>query len=341
MDLKELAKKLDKKFPNEPYSIVHGGEKSNDITILKCLQCGRKIRAKNSYWFSKKKKHICSKCSYKRKDTERNEKIILDKLKGKATDIRFYMEDTKGIRHHMVDFTCTKCGRVNTKRISNFLKEKYNCSYCEGAKKGKDNDAFIFELRNKYGNKFTLLSEYENVNTSIKIKCNNCGFIRKVKPRAILESGFCPKCDTRLSKGEKVISSFLEQRGIKYETQKYFREWGIGIHYFDFFIPQYNLVIEYNGRQHYEFVQHFHKTQKEFEYRLEKDRVKKQAALDQNLNYVSINHLLFNHLDQILEKIFDSTTIPIGSKGKCLEIETIQFLDEDIVCSSLKGEERK
>ena len=57
------------------------------------------------------------------------------------------------------------------------------------------------------------------------------------------------------SKGEVAISSFLDKNGIKY-----YREWKLPNEYLfnrrkyvlaDFYLPEYNTIIEYNGQQHY------------------------------------------------------------------------------------------
>ena len=53
-------------------------------------------------------------------------------------------------------------------------------------------------------------------------------------------------------------SIYFKSKGIKFETQKTFE--GLkseGKLKCDFFLPDYNLVIEYNGRQHYETVKAF------------------------------------------------------------------------------------
>lgn len=338
MTEQNFMKKLKKKFPDENYAVIHRGEKSNDISIIKCLDCGRKIQYRNSYLFSNKKNHLCIQCHYKRKDTIENEKIIIERLKNKADNIHFFMENRKGIRHNKVVFTCKNCGRVNEKEVANFLKQKFDCSYCEGQKEGKDTDIFTREMNEKYGENFSLLSEYVNSKTDVTIKCNKCGFIRKMKPNSFLVSGYCPKCGDKESKGEKYIKKYLDSHNIEYETQKYFRDWNIGIHYFDFYIPEYNYIIEFHGRQHYGYVDFFHKNQEDYEYRISKDKIKKEEALQHGLNYISIKYTLFSYLSVILDSLFNSTTIPQGSRGKCFEIETIQDLDEDIVCSSMKIE---
>ena len=324
MDEKTFKERLELKFPGENYSIIYAGRNSSEKTSLKCLDCGRRIIVNTGELFRARRKHICAKCHYKRKDTQRNEKIIRERLKDCATDINFYMQNRNGIRHSMITFTCKHCGRINTKEVANFLRQQYNCNYCEGRKESKDTDSFLKELQEKCGNKFTLLTEYVNAKTSVKIKCNNCGFIREVKPPAILASGFCPKCEKKNSLGEKKITQYLDKNNIHFIPQMYFSNWEIGLHYFDFYIPSFNLVLEFHGKQHYEFNSFFHKDLEDFRYRQNKDLLKKESALKKGLNYASINYSLINDLDTILNYIFNSTTIPSGSKGKCLEIETIQ-----------------
>ena len=321
---KDFIDKVKEKFPDEEFKIIYAGKNSKENSVFKCLICGRRIEINTGELFRTRRKHICSKCYYKRQDTQKNEEILLERLKGKATNIEFYMKERKGIKHNMINFTCSKCGRINTKEVANFLKQKYDCGYCEGKKESKDNDFFQKELKEKYGEKFILLTEYENANTSIKVKCNNCGFIREVKPNNLLRSGYCPKCEKKDSLGEKQIIKFLEMNNIKYIPQMYFSNLDIDLHYFDFYIPEYNLVLEYHGSQHYQFNPFFHKNEEVFYYRQKKDMLKKNAAINNKLNYISIKYTLFNELNIILKYIFNSTTIPSGSRGKCLEIETIQ-----------------
>lgn len=326
MDKKNFDIKLKEKFGSERYKVLHYGLEPSENCVFQCLDCGRRIEVKMGDLFSSRRKHICSKCHYKRKDILQNEEILSKRLlnNGHST-ISFFMKKRKGVRHNMVSFVCGKCGRTNEKEVANLLRQKYDCSFCEGKKEGKDTDTFIAELRERYGESLTLVSEYLDARTNIAIRCNNCGFIRQVKPNAILASGYCPKCSKSASKGEKFIKKFLEQANIEFYPQKYFPEWEIGIHYFDFYIPKFNLVLEFHGRQHYEFVPHFHKTIENFQSRCKKDYNKKEAALSHGYNYVSISYHIKN-LENVLYLLFNSTTIPEGSRGKCLEIET----DQDI-----------
>mgnify|MGYP007070555145 CR=1 FL=1 len=56
---------------------------------------------------------------------------------------------------------------------------------------------------------------------------------------------------------------------------------------FDIFIPK-DIFIEINGRQHYEFCSHFHKNEKEFEYKKGLDRIKRKYAKENGL-YIEID----------------------------------------------------
>ena len=324
MNKEAFDARLKNKFSEEHYTVLYYGKNSYENSILRCLDCGRRIEVNTGELFRARRKHICSKCHYKREDTKINKIIISERLTTNGHDsISFFMKERKGIKHNMVSFRCGKCGHINEKEVANFLRQKYDCSFCEGLKESKDTDIFVSQLKERHGESLTLISEYENAKTDVIIRCNSCGFIRKVKPNTILTSGYCPKCGKKESKGEQQIKKFLDKAGIKFEFQKYFSEWNIGIHYFDFYIPDYNLVLEYHGRQHYEFVSYFHKTEENFYYRLSKDRIKKESALSRGLNYISISYHI-EDLEKLLSVLFNSTTIPEGSRGKCLEIETIQ-----------------
>ena len=63
----------------------------------------------------------------------------------------------------------------------------------------------------------------------------------------------CPNCNE--SKGEIKVRQILKDLNIKYTQQKTFYELkDISLLKCDLYLPQYNSIIEFNGRQHYEPV---------------------------------------------------------------------------------------
>jgi len=333
MTEKQFLEKINKKFSDEKFSIVYMGKNSSENSIIKCLSCGRKITVNTGELFRSRRKYICTKCHSLRKDTQVNHDKVLKLLNGKAYNIEFFMkkQSKNGNKGDCVRFVCLKCDYVNELWVSNILRNNQcNCQRCSGQRKDKDDIIYFQELNTLYPNKFTILTPYKNVKTDIKVKCNDCGFIRNVKPTALMNSGFCPKCGKIKRTGENFISKWLDEHHINYEVQKYFKNWDIGLHYFDFYLPELNLVIEYHGQQHYSFNPYFHRTMENFNYYLEKDKIKKETCLQHGINYISINSKNYCHLEKILLIITDSTTIPFGSRGKCLEIESFRK-EEDIV----------
>lgn len=339
----DFVKRMNEQFSGEDWEPIDIKLKSQEYSTYKCLKCNNIYRMQNCEIFRKDRKHLCKEC-YKelRYDTLRNQRIIEDILKSNREDILEYDFSMKvqnnGIPAQVLQFNCPYCNKKNVLYVANILvkNQKISCGYCEGNKIRKDNDIFKKELEENYPDKFTILIPYENIKKEVRVKCNKCGFIRDVKPTAIVRSGYCPKCDEKHSKGEKFISNWLLKNNIKYIQQKYFKEWNIGVHYFDFYLPELKLIIEYHGRQHYEYVDFFHSSIEDFLYRKEKDKIKKETCLKHNLNYISINYHNYEQLELILTILLGSTTIWKQSRGKCLEIETIQdlYMDKDIVSTS-------
>lgn len=110
----------------------------------------------------------------------------------------------------------------------------------------------------------------------------------------------CYRKGSSQSKGEIKISSFLISESIKFNREYYFK----GLYnytktqllYFDFYIHEYNLCIEYDGQQHYA-----------------KDKTKNQQANDflknayclkNRINFLRIKYTDFDKIEKLIcEKV--------------------------------------
>lgn len=73
-----------------------------------------------------------------------------------------------------------------------------------------------------------------------------------------LTRGDTCSCGCMISNGERKLIEILNALNIEYATQKSFDDCTYKkILKFDFYLPLYNMVIEYNGIQHYKPVKHF------------------------------------------------------------------------------------
>jgi hypothetical protein len=77
----------------------------------------------------------------------------------------------------------------------------------------------------------------------------------KYYPETYIKSSALTKINCNESKGEIKVRQILKDLNIKYTQQKTFDELkDISLLKCDFYLPQYNSIIEFNGRQHYEPV---------------------------------------------------------------------------------------
>lgn len=82
---------------------------------------------------------------------------------------------------------------------------------------------------------------------------------------------------------EEKIITILKKEKIKFQREKTYPDLKFGYYRFDFFLPQYNLLIEVDGAQHYKFSKLFHKKRQDFLKAQERDRRKNSYALSHNI----------------------------------------------------------
>lgn len=124
------------------------------------------------------------------------------------------------------------------------------CPFCYG--RGKTTEEVCEELR-RINDTYDYIGEYKRFEDDALCRCKICGNIWKTSMYSLIQGSGCPKC--ALSRGESRVSEVLDEMSIEYVSQHTFNEC---VHIkklrFDFYIPQYNMVIEYDGEQHYEPV---------------------------------------------------------------------------------------
>lgn len=90
------------------------------------------------------------------------------------------------------------CGTVYKVTPSHFIYDKRRCPVCSRVRRGlsrrKDNSQFNAEITRKYGNKYTLLTDYVKSNIKVQVKCNTCGSIFYITPNNFLRGEGCPHC---------------------------------------------------------------------------------------------------------------------------------------------------
>jgi hypothetical protein len=127
--------------------------------------------------------------------------------------------------------------------------------------KSKTTEQFIEEARKFHGNKYDYSKvEYINKKTPVCIICPIHGeFWQKPQDHLKVSRGGCgcPKCANMVSKLEENIIDRLAKEDIKFKKE-YINKKIFGNMRGDFFIKSYNVMIECQGRQHFEECNSFH-----------------------------------------------------------------------------------
>jgi hypothetical protein len=167
----------------------------------------------------------------------------------------------------------------------------------------KTQDDFEKEVYDLYGDEYSVVGKYINNNTKVKMRHNVCNHVWDVTPSNFLSHGNqtgCPNCKT--SKGERKIKQFLESNNIIFVPQKSFDGLvGIGgkLLSYDFHVPYYNMLIEFQGKQHENPVDVFG-GQEQFKVQQEHDRRKREYARLHGITLIEIWYYDIDNIEDIL-----------------------------------------
>lgn len=153
--------------------------------------------------------------------------------------------------------------------------------------KRKTDKQFKQEVYDIVGNEYTFLDHYVNNETKIRVKHNKCGNVYRVIPINFLSGKRCPFC-TDTPKGELIIIKILDKLGINYDYQKTFDDLKDDrLLSYDFYIPSQSILIEYQGKQHYQPIDYFGGDDK-FKNQQNHDKMKLDYAKNNGYNLIAI-----------------------------------------------------
>ena len=158
------------------------------------------------------------------------------------------------------------------------------CPKCIGLHKTTDD--FIKEAKEVHGNKYDYSNtDYQTSKEKIKIICDRHGEFKQT-PNMHLRGNGCPIC--RESKGEKLVREFLIKNNIKYIQEQTFKKCkNKQVLPFDFYLPNYNTCIEYDGVQHFKPIKAFG-GQKGFDLIKQNDLIKTNFCHENNISLIRI-----------------------------------------------------
>jgi very-short-patch-repair endonuclease len=157
-----------------------------------------------------------------------------------------------------VIITCIKHGDFLQKPNDHL--SGYGCRKCQYEKISKENkftnEIFIEKAKKIHNNSYNYsLVKYIGYENKVIVICNKHGEFKQ-SPHLHLCGYGCPSC--RESRGEKNVAEILIKNNIKFDRQVTFPNLKDKSNlYYDFYLPEHKLFIEYDGIQHYKSIPFF------------------------------------------------------------------------------------
>jgi very-short-patch-repair endonuclease len=201
-------------------------------------------------------------------------------------------------------FDCIICNHTFNITLGNINNGNW-CSYCTNRKICNCNicyqKSFASHPKSKYWNYNKNNKKPNEVFLCISKKywfnCNKCDFLFDMRLSDIsLKNNWCPKCN--FSKGENKIYEILNNDEIISQFNPF--KLNNTRKRYDFYLKKYNLIIEYDGINHFEYTHFFHKNRKKYLNRKIADIFKNKFALENNYNILRISYLEYNYIDTII-----------------------------------------
>lgn len=231
-------------------------------------------------------KSNCPKCVIENGRTSHDDFInrCIDKHNNK-----YDYSKTKYVKiHDFIDIICPTHGLFTQKAGIHMVGS--GCIKCFRERVNKNNEQFIKDSMDIFGNRYLYNKvDYKTNKTPVIITCKKHGDFKK-RPQSHLYGSGCPRCTE--SSGERILSMLLDKYKINYIREYKIKDYR---YRFDFYIPDTNIYIEFNGIQHYHPVDAFGgkaaliKTKRN-------DQIKKRLVKDNGGILITISYRHFNKL---------------------------------------------
>ena len=238
----------------------------------------------------------CPMCSNRIKKTEDD---FIQMLAERNPDVELISKYNS--MHERALFRCRVCDYEWKTSPSHLVAtSRTRCPRCYGSISPTPEE-FVEKMYNINPN-IEILDDYVDNKTKLKCRCLLCDGIFHMKSSHLISGHGCRHCTCSI--GENRIRQFLDLYNIGYEPQKFFDDLkGVRnrVLTFDFYLPEYNLLIEFQGKQHEKPIKYFG-GEEQFKIQQEHDKRKREYAKLHNVNLLNIWYYDINKIEEILNE---------------------------------------
>lgn len=276
-----------------------------------CLK-HEELGVQDSLWTSiKQKKKCCKYCNPNFKTPEKFNEQIKNIFDGNIKILGKYKNAKEKI-----ECLCIIHNYTWKSSPSNLL-SGYGCYLCgrEKVKQGRlipvHRKREILESRNK---EIEYLIVPDKSGDYVSCKCKKCGNLWQATYSNLVKekNTRCPNCYSSI--GEKRIKELLDLWGIEYISQKTFADCkDVHVLPFDFYLPQYNILIEFDGEQHYHPIPRGKNSDgtKDYEILTKHDKIKTDYCIKNNIKLIRIPYWERYNEKEVLLSYFKKNNIII------------------------------
>lgn len=290
-------RKTHEEFVEEVYEVF-----GDEVTVLsryrwskgrvgvRCNLCGECYATGAGTLLGGSRHRLCD-GAFKRKLEEYRggEFTALERFKGMSVNIL--------VRHNV-------CGKEFRPRPGSLIYQNTNCPHCAELHR-PTNEEFHARVAEVSNGEYEFLADYITARTKLPIRHIPCGYEYEVSPGAFFNDRGCANCS--VSKGEEKIADFLSSKGFAYYREKIFDQ--LPRKRFDFYLPEHNIVIEYDGQQHFEPIEYWG-GEEALKQTQESDAIKTAFCADQGIPLLRIPYWEFDNVEQIVQDFVESVKQP-------------------------------
>lgn len=297
-----MPRKLTQEEFLEKAQVIHGDKYDYTDTIyigygkklkIKCRKCG-------NIFFQQTNHHLrgigCPHCAGNIRSTK---EAFIEKAR-KIHGDKYNYDKVEYVNQYTDVIIICPIHREFIQRPNSHLNKK-GCPKC--ADRRLTTEEFIRRAKEVHGEKYDYsVTEYINKRTKVKIRCKKCGNIFEAFPNNHVGGNQGCICQKPKSGKENEIAKLLKEHNVNHERQKHFNGCKHkGSLAFDFYLPNHNLCIEFQGQQHYDVVKGWG-GEEGLKDRQIKDQIKRDFCKTNNIGLLEIRYDedIFIKLDEIL-----------------------------------------
>jgi very-short-patch-repair endonuclease len=262
---------------------------------------------------------LCPKCR-RQSDISKSKKNVEDKLKLLTNGKLTLIGDFKNT-HSKTTFKCNVCDKnfkaephilIRNVKTNKYPEKYFGCPYCSG-KYQMSHEEFVNKI-NELDPSYKIIGKFTTMHTKVKSYHEKCKSEYMIYPENFIYKGErCPcEIDYNNSKNSIFIENLLNENKIKFTKEKSYDDLK-GKKFklrFDFYLEEYNLLIEYDGQQHFDKNSFSSGKINKFENTRKNDLVKNEYCQNNKINLLRIPYKLnLNEIKNLIKYIAEEEDV--------------------------------